>query len=258
MFGRFLAYRSYASNLVAGDTNSAADVFAPADPRSTWRRRDVRRGAAPQRQRGRRRGDGRHRASTRRTRRSAATANAAVYQSGFSNLVAGDTNGIVDAFLRAGVFGNGECDFIEATLPGLHGVRDAVRPRPLHQWRLTVRRSRWRWLDERAGAHRRWHQPGARHLHALLRGGRDQDRGPELRHADRDRQPEQRGGHGRDLVPAAVGRRGAGHAVHAAALRTQDGAARRAARHRRERPGAPPTSSPRPSRRARPWASIGR
>ncbi len=121
MFGRFLTYRSYASDLVVGDTNDAADVFArqvlgagvaapayPADTFGALQRASVSEGGAQ--------GSG---GSTFDTENPEINGNgtAVVYQSGFTNLVANDTNGMVDTFTRTGIF-PGECTFIEATLPG--------------------------------------------------------------------------------------------------------------------------------------------
>lgn len=116
MFGRFLVFRSYVPDLVAGDSNAAADVFgrqilgAPATPTFGGAQRltvtDA--GTEPTG------GTGLDSENPEIT----ANGRAAVYQSGFTNLVVGDTNFMVDAFIRAGIFGNGECDYIEATLPG--------------------------------------------------------------------------------------------------------------------------------------------
>ncbi len=116
IFGRFLVFRSYAPTLVVGDTNNAADVFgrrimaaplAPAfDPAvrlTTTSAGGVATGGTgldsenPEIS-----GDGRF----------------GTYQSGFTNLVPGDTNGVVDVFARAGIFGNGECDFLQDTIAG--------------------------------------------------------------------------------------------------------------------------------------------
>lgn len=115
MFGRFLAYRSYASDLVA-DTNGAADVFgrqilaAPATP--TF--------GAPSRLSVTAAGAEATGGSGFDTENPELTGNGrgAVFQSGFADLVADDSNAMVDAFIRAGIFGNGECDYIDATLPG--------------------------------------------------------------------------------------------------------------------------------------------
>ncbi|BCS35478.1 hypothetical protein TBR22_A47050 [Luteitalea sp. TBR-22] len=127
MYGRFLAFRSYATDLVGDDTNSAADVYArqilgaaagvttgvggtailvpPPTAFGTAVRISVA-GANTQ-------GAGGTGLDTENPEISG-NARAIVYQSGFSNLVASDTNYIVDAFVRAGVFGNGECDYIPA------------------------------------------------------------------------------------------------------------------------------------------------
>ena len=116
MFGRFLGFRSYSPNLVAGDTNGAADVFgrqilgAPATPSfGTVLRVSLTEGGAQ--------AVGGNGIDTENPE-IGATARTATFQSGFSNLVTGDTNAMVDGFIRVGIFGNGECDFIEATIPG--------------------------------------------------------------------------------------------------------------------------------------------
>jgi hypothetical protein len=121
MFGRYFSFRSYAANLVGGDTNNAADVFArqvlgaavaaPAVPGAAFgalQRITVTDGGAQP--------TGGTGFDTENPEING-NGTADVYQSGFTNLVAGDTNGIVDAFIRAGIF-PGECTFIEATLPG--------------------------------------------------------------------------------------------------------------------------------------------
>ncbi|AMY12469.1 hypothetical protein LuPra_05744 [Luteitalea pratensis] len=121
MFGRFMSYRSYASDLAAPDTNNAADVFARvilgaaaggAPPAGAFggivRLSATAGGAEPSGGTG----------FDTENPEIAGNARSTVYQSGFTNLVAGDTNGMVDAFIRAGIFGNGECDFIEGTLVG--------------------------------------------------------------------------------------------------------------------------------------------
>ena len=121
MFGRYFSFRSYAANLVGGDTNNAADVFArqvlgaavaaPAVPAADFgplQRITTTDGGAQ--------ATGGTGFDTENPEING-NGTADVYQSGFTNLVAGDTNGIVDAFLRGAIF-PGECTFIEATLPG--------------------------------------------------------------------------------------------------------------------------------------------
>ncbi|MCC6162238.1 MAG: hypothetical protein IT182_02710 [Acidobacteria bacterium] len=116
MFGRFLVFRSYAPTLAAGDTNGAADVFGRqimADPLTPAF------GAAqllttPSAGGTATGGTG----FDSENPEIAGTGTFGTYQSGFTNLVPGDTNGMVDVFARAGIFGNGECDYIEATLSG--------------------------------------------------------------------------------------------------------------------------------------------
>jgi hypothetical protein len=123
MFGRFLAFRSYASDLVAPDapTPVDADVFArvilgaaaggaaPAPAFGGIQRLTVGSGGAEA---------GGGTGFDTENPEIAPNARSTVFQSGFSNLVTDDTNGMVDAFIRAGIFGNGECDFIEGTLTG--------------------------------------------------------------------------------------------------------------------------------------------
>ena len=118
IFGRFLAYRSYATDLVTGDTNGAADVFArqilgpPSAPGGVFGaplRISVGAGGAQ--------ATGGTGFDTENPE-IIGTGRATAYQSGFTTLVAGDTNFMVDGFIGTGLFGNGECDFIEATLPG--------------------------------------------------------------------------------------------------------------------------------------------
>lgn len=120
LFGRFLAYRSYSSDLVAGDTNNAADVFArqilgaPVSGASPPAFGPIQRISVNESGGQATGGSGLDTENP----EIIGTAKAVVYQSGLSNLVVSDTNFIVDAFIRAGVFGNGECEFIEATIPG--------------------------------------------------------------------------------------------------------------------------------------------
>ncbi|MGI8671690.1 MAG: hypothetical protein ACR2LU_03685 [Luteitalea sp.] len=116
MFGRYLSYRSYASDLVAGDTNAAADAFArqilgaaPTTPFFGPAQRTSLSGGGAQ-------ATGGTGADTENPEISG-NGSAVAFQSGFSNLVANDTNFIVDAFIRTGIF-PGECTFIEASLPG--------------------------------------------------------------------------------------------------------------------------------------------
>ncbi len=120
LFGRFLAYRSYSSDLVAGDTNNAADVFArqilgtPAGGSSPPAFGPIQRISVNE-------SGGEATGGTGLDTENPeiiGTAKAVVYQSGLNTLVGGDTNFIVDAFIRTGIFGNGECGFIEATIPG--------------------------------------------------------------------------------------------------------------------------------------------
>ncbi len=121
MFGRYLSYRSYAPDLVVGDTNDAADVFArqvlgpgvqapsyPANLFGTLQRVSVSGGGAE--------AAGGTGFDTENPEING-NGTAAVFQSGFTNLVADDTNFMVDTFIRSGIF-PGECTFLDATLPG--------------------------------------------------------------------------------------------------------------------------------------------
>lgn len=115
MFGRYLSYRSYAANLVPGDTNAAADAFARQllDPTlgptfGQVQRVSVSGGGAQ--------ASGGSGLDTENPELGG-NGTAIGFESGFTDLVPADTNTIVDAFLRRGVF-PGECTFIEASLPG--------------------------------------------------------------------------------------------------------------------------------------------
>ncbi len=116
LFGRFLTFRSYVPDLVVGDTNSAADVFgrqilaAPGVATFGTAVRLSVSGAGSEASGGT--------GLDTENPEIGATGRSAVFQSGFTNLVTGDTNSMVDAFTRAGIFGNGECDYFEATIPG--------------------------------------------------------------------------------------------------------------------------------------------
>lgn len=115
MFGRYLTFRSYVPTLVAGDTNQAADVFgrqllgAPsvniASPvvrvSVSTANAEAQGGTGVDTENPEINGNG----------------TAVVYQSGFTTLVADDTNFMVDSFIRTGIFA-GECTFLEATIPG--------------------------------------------------------------------------------------------------------------------------------------------
>ncbi len=110
-FGRFLSFRSYKPNLIGGDTNAAADVFG----------RQILDGAgAPTfgpivlitAGSGGGVGSGGGSFGTENPE-IGGNAEAIAYQSAFTNLVAGDTNGMVDAFLRQNVFDARECDFYD-------------------------------------------------------------------------------------------------------------------------------------------------
>ncbi len=121
MFGRYLAFRSYAPDVVPSDTNTAADVFArqvlgggavapayPANLFGTLQRVSLSGGGAE--------AVGGSGFDTENPEING-NGTAAVFQSGFTNLVPDDTNFMVDTFVRAGIF-PGECTFIESTLPG--------------------------------------------------------------------------------------------------------------------------------------------
>lgn len=116
LFGRFLSFRSYKANLFAGDSNAAADVFA----------RQVLDGAGAET-------FGAAVLVTSSTTGTAATGGSpfatenpeiggngtpVAFQSAFTTLVTGDTNGMVDAFMRRPLFTLGECAFFDVHLPG--------------------------------------------------------------------------------------------------------------------------------------------
>lgn len=115
MFGRYLTFRSYRTDLVTGDTNQAADVFgrqllaAPGVNTAgdllrlsvTAANAQATGGTGVDTENPEINGNG----------------TAVVYQSGFTNLVADDTNRMVDAFIRDRIYA-GECTFLEATIPG--------------------------------------------------------------------------------------------------------------------------------------------
>lgn len=116
LFGRFLSFRSYKADLVGGDTNAAADVFArqildlSASPLSAGLvlvSEAAGGGVA----------SGGDRVGTENPE-IAPNGDAVAYQSGFTNLVSNDTNGAVDAFLRQGVFIPGECGYYDVAYPG--------------------------------------------------------------------------------------------------------------------------------------------
>lgn len=99
--GRFIAFQSYASNLVAGDTNGAHDVFlhdtclgAPAGCAPSTTRVSVASDGSQ--------GNGDSGGPTDQPDRIAISANGrfVAFASQASNLVAGDTNGLDDVFLR--------------------------------------------------------------------------------------------------------------------------------------------------------------
>jgi Tol biopolymer transport system component len=84
--GRFVAFRSGASNLVAGDTNNADDVFVRDRKLQLSRRVSV--------------GPGGQQANSGSLPAISAGGRFVAFQSGASNLVAGDTNGTGDVFVR--------------------------------------------------------------------------------------------------------------------------------------------------------------
>ena len=85
--GRFVAYWSYASNLVPGDTNGASDIFVRDRVRGTTERISVSTGGDP--------GDAQSTSPW-----MTPDARFVVFESLASNLVPGDTNGRQDLFLR--------------------------------------------------------------------------------------------------------------------------------------------------------------
>ncbi|MDP8911926.1 MAG: hypothetical protein M3M94_07670, partial [Actinomycetota bacterium] len=84
--GSVVAFTSYASNLVSGDTNAAGDVFARDAVTGTTTRASV--GASGQ-------ANGKSQAPT-----VSADGNLVAFESSASNLVSGDTNGVSDVFVR--------------------------------------------------------------------------------------------------------------------------------------------------------------
>jgi hypothetical protein len=115
LFGRFLAFRSYKPDLVAGDTNGAADIFA----------RQIRDGsggamfgaaqlASPSFTGGAATGGS---IFSSENPEIGGNGTAVAYQSGFTDLVMNDTNGMDDTFVRLGVFPQGECAFYDVSLP---------------------------------------------------------------------------------------------------------------------------------------------
>ncbi len=116
LFGRYLAFRSYKADLVASDTNGAADVFArrvldgtgaPVLDAAVLVTQSSGGGSAT--------GGG---ATSTENPQISPNGPVVAYQSGFTTLVAGDTNGMVDAFARQNVFAQGECQFYDVELPG--------------------------------------------------------------------------------------------------------------------------------------------
>ena len=83
--GRFVAFQSYATNLVPGDTNNTSDVFVRDRGTGTTERVSVRR-------------DGVH--DTSDTLTLSADGRFVAFHSEASNLVVGDTNGEVDVFVQ--------------------------------------------------------------------------------------------------------------------------------------------------------------
>jgi Tol biopolymer transport system component len=85
--GRFVAFESVATNLVAGDTNGARDIFLRDRQSSTLERVSVGAGGAQA-------GSGSSGPSV------SADGRYVAFSSSASNLVVGDTNGVVDTFVR--------------------------------------------------------------------------------------------------------------------------------------------------------------
>ena len=242
MFGRFLSFRSYAPDLTVPDSNSAADVFARqilgaptagvSPPLFGAVQRLSVNGAGAEATR-------RHRSSTRRIPEISGNAQRHRLPVRVStNLVAGDTNGMVDAFIRAGIFGNGECDFIEATLPGLHGVRrrsSVSTPAPTAAPRLPIPTATAR--PTSGGAGRRSRNPLLGTFTRYFAEGATKTAGLNFDTRIALANPNNAVVTGEISYQLPSGVAVPGHALHAAALRAQDRAARRAARHRRDRPG---------------------
>lgn len=111
LFGRFLSFRSYKTDMFGGDTNNAADVFARQILDATGNPLTsplVLVSAASGG--GTASGGGGFGTENPEV---GGNGDAVAFQSNFTNLVAGDTNGMVDAFLRQNVFNVGECDFFD-------------------------------------------------------------------------------------------------------------------------------------------------
>ncbi|MEU7650005.1 RICIN domain-containing protein [Streptomyces huasconensis] len=111
--GRYVAFTSGASNLVAGDTNGADDVFVHDRQTRTTQRVSVAGGGAQGNAESRTpslSADGRHVAFT----------------SAASNLVAGDTNGAEDVFVRD--LGSGTTQRVSVTGAGAQGDRGSSWP----------------------------------------------------------------------------------------------------------------------------------
>jgi Tol biopolymer transport system component len=104
--GRYVAFSSKASNLVVGDTNGQADVFVRDRTLATTRRVNVSSSGAQ--------GN-----SWSWSASIAASGRYVVFTSNASNLVAGDTNGTTDAFLR--VLGSGKTKRVSVSSTGAQG-----------------------------------------------------------------------------------------------------------------------------------------
>jgi Tol biopolymer transport system component len=116
--GRYVAFASDASNLVAGDSNDATDVFVRDLVAGTTRRVSL--GA------GGRQGDAASGGSGAGGPAISADGRYVAFGSGASNLVPGDTNGRVDVFVRDLVAGTTR--LVSRSSAGVRGNGDSVRP----------------------------------------------------------------------------------------------------------------------------------
>ena len=210
MFGRFLTYRSYSPDLAAPDTNSARRRVRAADPRAPRRRAPPARSApsSASASTGWRRGHRWHRLRHGESRRSSARARhglpVRVHDTSWRATPTASSmrSSAPASSATASATSSRRTSPATRRSPISTGSTPAATPAPRLPILTATAGPTTRSVQARAAR-----QSAARHLHALLRRGRDQDGGPELRHAHRARQPEQRGRHWRDFLPAAVGRR---------------------------------------------------
>jgi len=113
--GRYTAYESYASNLVAGDTNNTSDIFRYDRLSGATLRLSIASGAAGAQSNG----DSTHAAIS-------ADGSHVAFASEATNLVLGDTNARWDAFVRD--IGANTTTRVSVTTPGVQGNGDSVDP----------------------------------------------------------------------------------------------------------------------------------